>query len=120
MEDAPGVFGLHANADITFQQNETNALIEAVITMTGGGGGGGGDDGADAAIAAEAASIQSKISVPYDLRRAHPKTFATIESGAVNSLGVFLSQELVRFNQLINMMSHSLVQVRALFPLLYY
>jgi hypothetical protein len=42
IEDPPETFGLHPNADITFQQKETNNLLETIILMVGGGGGGGG------------------------------------------------------------------------------
>ena len=40
-EDAPDIFGLHPNADITFQQNETKAMLDTVIDIAGTGGGGG-------------------------------------------------------------------------------
>lgn len=48
MEDAPEIFGLHPNADITFQQKETKAIIDTIIVV-GGSGGGGGDGGSGSA-----------------------------------------------------------------------
>lgn len=43
----------------------------------------------------------------YDLRKAHAETFKVV-GDAMNSLGVFLSQELQRFNELLAVMSSSL------------
>jgi len=48
---------------------------------------------------------------PYDLRKAHPDTFKKL-GDAVNSLGVFLGQELIRFNELIEVMVATLRQLQ--------
>lgn len=48
IEDPPETFGLHPNADITFQQKETNNMLETIILIAGGGGGGGGGGGESA------------------------------------------------------------------------
>jgi len=45
METPPGVFGFNANADITKNLNETNLLLESLLTCNEGGGG---SDGASA------------------------------------------------------------------------
>ena len=117
VEDAPEVFGLDPNADINFQQNERNSLLQRVIMLGGGGGGGGGDTaGADAKVAAIAESIEKRVPALFDARQdknteAHPSTFERSDLG-VNSLGVFLSQELVRFNELISVMKSTLFQLQ--------
>jgi dynein heavy chain len=38
----PEVFGLHDNATLTKDQNDTNALLNSILDTEGGGGGGGG------------------------------------------------------------------------------
>merc|ERR1712086_10492 len=51
----------------------------------------------------------------YDMRKCHPTTFAKTpkeQGGATNSLGVFLSQELVRFNALQKVIKASLVMLK--------
>jgi hypothetical protein len=35
------------------------------------------------------------------MRKAHPETFSKNEEGSMNSLGVFCSQEIDRFNRLL-------------------
>ena len=110
-EDAPDIFGLHPNADITFQQNETKAMLDTVIDIAGTGGGGG--DGTDTSVVVEKlrAQIQQQLPPIYDERSAHSSTFATIETGAVNSLGVFLRQELARFNIMLTVVAKSLFEL---------
>ena len=80
--------------------------------MEGGGRGGGGPDASnDAKVMETATSILNRMPETYDLRKAHPDSFK--KSGdAVNSLGVFLSQELIRFNGLIEVMKATLIELR--------
>lgn len=42
---------------------------------------------------------------------AHPETFATNDEGQMLSLGVFVNQEIDRFNKLLSVMKHSLSQL---------
>ena len=114
MEDRPEVFGLHANAAITFQQKESRSLINTVVTCAGSGGGGGGSsaDNTDTRVREQAASTEERMPSVFDLKRAHPTTFKKVNGDAVNSLGVFLSQELIRFNGLIEVMLSTLKQLQ--------
>lgn len=111
--DAPDLFGLHANADITFQQKEAGQLLGTVLRMLGGGGGGGeGGGGAstpsdDAVVMDIVASIQARLPELFAESSAHPATFAAA-GGSRNSLGVFLSQELIRFNVLLKVLKATL------------
>eukprot|EP00605_Chrysophyceae_sp_TOSAG23-4_P000859 GSChrysophyteH1.ASY1.ANO1.950.1 assembled CDS len=99
--DKPDVFGLHPNAAITFQQKESKALLNTVVTC------------ADSKVAEIAVRISDRMPKQYDLRKAHPDSFKRGgEDNAVNSLGVFLGQELLRFNGLIAVMAQSLHQLQ--------
>ena len=117
VEDSPEVFGLDPNADINFQQKERTSLLERVILLGGSGGGGGGDSGGtDALVAKIAAEIEARMPDAFDARQdrntmAHPSTFERSDMG-VNSMGVFLSQELVMFNGLIRVMKSTLYQLQ--------
>jgi len=59
-----------------------------------------------------ASDIESRLPRPFSKDQAHPQTFATMDDGSVNSLGVFCEQEMVRFNHLLNVMSKSLSQLK--------
>jgi dynein heavy chain, axonemal len=114
-EDQPEVFGLHANAAITFQQKESRTLINSIVTCSGGGGSGGGGgaggDSNDQRVRDVASKISDRMPGTFDLRQAHPETFKKI-GDATTSLGVFLGQELIRFNGLIEVMVATLHQLQ--------
>jgi dynein heavy chain len=64
--ESPEVFGMHANANIAFQLQETNSLLDAVVSIqprvSGGGNGG---SSADAVVAALCDDILEQM--PTDL-----------------------------------------------------
>lgn len=110
------MFGLHPNASITLQQKESKNLIETIVVCAGGGGGGGGasggsDGSSDSKVMEVAVRISERLPSLYDLRKAHPDTFKKL-GDAVNSLGVFLGQELIRFNGLIEVMKATLRELQ--------
>ena len=45
-------------------------------------------------------------------KRAHPDTFAKTDSGAMISLGVFLGQEIDRFNKMLKVIKKSLSELQ--------
>jgi len=114
LEDSPEVFGLHDNAIITLQQKETAEMMDTIISIqprTGGAAGGGGKT-SDEVVLDLAEDILKRLPSRMRKEDAHPTTFATIDDGSVNSLGVFLEQEVVRFNQLLRVMVASLEQLK--------
>lgn len=114
IEDRPEVFGLHPNAAITFQQKESRNLIATAVTCAGGGGSSGGkgpDPANDLKVSEIAARISERMPKNYDFRKAHSETFKKVGE-AIVSLGVFLSQELIRFNGLIDVMVATLAQLQ--------
>jgi dynein heavy chain, axonemal len=54
-----------------------------------------------------ALAIAGRAPESFDIRKGHPDTFKRVY-GTMNSLGVFLGQELVRFNVLIDVMKATL------------
>lgn len=76
LDPAPEIFGLHDNADITCQQNQTYELLGTVLSLqprVGGGGSSGGGSSQEATVAALATDILSKARprrrvAPNDLR----------------------------------------------------
>jgi dynein heavy chain len=117
LEDSPEVFGLHENASITLQLKETGELMSTIMTIQprGGGGGGGASGGgaksADETVVDMVTDITRRMPAPLTHAGAHPATFAKIADGSLNSLGVFLEQEISRFNRLLRVMRGSLEQL---------
>eukprot|EP00947_MAST-08B_sp_MAST-8B-sp1_P005754 g5754.t1 len=114
--EPPDTFGLHKNADITCQQKEAKEMLDTLYQLQGGGGGGGGDGdqaGTEDMVTSLAARIEERLPLePFDRRRAHPMTFEVMESGAVNSMGVFCGQEMVRFNGLVKVVRKTLADLK--------
>ena len=91
-------------------------LLDTLITMEGGGRGGGADESKTEQMvmqmADEMASKMPKAVNPFHERDGHSSTFAKLKDGSVVSLGVFLSQEMSRFNTLVQVISKSLIDLK--------
>ncbi|CAG9462898.1 unnamed protein product [Pedinophyceae sp. YPF-701] len=102
----PEVFGLHDNADITKDQNDSLRIFESMLAMSGGGGGGGG---------AAAAAVEERVGVvvrdcmaalppQFDIERVQLKYPVLYEE----SMNTVLAQEMLRFNRLTANIKESL------------
>lgn len=74
------VYGLHSNADITKDQQETNQLLDSLLASQGSGGGGGGGATGGAAAASRdslllqlAAELDGRLRAPFDIEAARYK-----------------------------------------------
>jgi len=112
IHDKPDIFGLHTNANIEFQHQQVKELLDTLILMEGGAGGGGGESGnTDQLVTDLAIEMQGRLPdniPPFHERNAHPDTFKKMKDGSVESLGVFLSQEMLRFNEMVEVLAVSL------------
>ncbi|XP_059176449.1 dynein axonemal heavy chain 6-like [Physella acuta] len=110
--DEPEIFGLHENANIAFQMNETHALIGTILEVqprvSGDDTGMSNDD-----IAFDLAeNILERLMDKLDIDEADPQMFVTDVKGRLNSLTVVLSQETDRFNRLLLVIKNSLHQLK--------
>jgi dynein heavy chain len=103
----PDVFGLHDNATLTKDQNDTTKLL-ANLLLTEGGGGGGGSSNRDSTIMEVSASIESKLPPNFDMEFAQLK-YPVVKEESMNTV---LCQELIRFNNLLSVMRSSLNEVQ--------
>jgi len=114
-DDTPDAFGLHENADITFQLSETQRLVDTLVSIQprvvgGGSGSGGQEKGPDTIVLDVALSIESRLPSSLDRSSAASSTFDDLAGS--NTLGVFLSQEVDRFNKLLAVMRASLTELQ--------
>jgi dynein heavy chain len=116
--EAPECFGLHENANITFATAETYSLFESLLgLMPRGGAGGGGGSGSDKILEALATDMLDRMPVqseffahglPFrvdDVRELYPTMYT-------ESMNTVLTQELLRFNNVIVLIRSSLKQLR--------
>ncbi|CAN0046856.1 unnamed protein product [Scytosiphon promiscuus] len=113
VEDPPETFGLHPNADITFQQNFTNNTLATIIALPGHRYHSPFRRGSLVflQVAEGAKVVAARMPEPFDVRKGHEETFKKVD-GAMNSLGVFLGQEAVRFNGLVAVMRSTLSELQ--------
>nr|KAI8752622.1 dynein heavy chain 6; axonemal [Biomphalaria glabrata] len=110
--DEPEIFGLHENANIAFQLNETNALLATILDVqpriVAADGGMSNDD-----ITYELAeAVLDRLIDKLDIERANPNMFTPDAKGRINSLTIVLMQETERFNKLLIIIKTSLEQLK--------
>ena len=107
-EDAPEVFGLHDNANIAYQRQESDAMVNKVLSIqprVGGGSGGGLTP--DEIVLEKCKSFTEAI--PPNLDRAEGlKDLFKTHNGLLPSLTTVLVQEMEKFNRLLRVMRKSL------------
>jgi dynein heavy chain len=99
--DRPEIFGLHQNADITFQTKESTEMLTTIISLQPRTGGGGGAKTSDEVVGEVADDLVSRLPKALNVKEAAASTFAKLPDGSMNTLGIFLGQELLKFNNLL-------------------
>jgi len=100
--DSPQIFGLHQNADITFQTKESNETLATIISLQPRTGGGGGGKTSDEVVSEVCDDLAERLPGALKIKEAAESTFAKLPDGSMNTLGIFLSQELLKFNALVS------------------
>jgi len=98
----PEMFGLHANADISYYTIDTKEIWTNLVALQPRVGGTGGGMSREEFIGNVARDIQSKIPEPFDMQ------ILRKEMGVPSPTGVVLLQELERWNRLVVKMKASL------------
>jgi len=106
--DSVGLFGMHANAKITFERQESDKLLATVTEIQPALGGGGGGASAEDDVSALAAQLLSQTPDKMDKANAADGVFAPNEKGELNSIQIVLLHEMGRFNKLLGRMQSSL------------
>ena len=108
LTNGPGVFGMHPNAEISYFTAATKLLWSNLIDLQPRTAGGGGGASREDFIAGIVRDVQSKIPPPEDIFNIR-KRFS--EGGMPSPTQIVLLQELERWNNLVAMMSGSLVDL---------
>ncbi|NXR16043.1 DYH1 protein, partial [Semnornis frantzii] len=103
LNDRPELFGLHDNANITFDQNETFALLGAIMqlqpkTFTVGG------HSREELVEETCKDILAKLPAPMDLEEVIQKYPLLYEE----SMNTVLVQEVIRYNRLLEVIAQTL------------
>ena len=96
--ETPELFGLHSNADITYNRNSSRRSIDALLTLQPRAKGGGGGSNTDDKVFNDCARMLNDLPPPIDKSQAHEDTYRITEAGTMVSLGTVCSQEVDVFN----------------------
>ncbi|CAG5890787.1 unnamed protein product [Menidia menidia] len=102
----PCVFGLHSNADITKDNQETNQLLDGVL-LTLPRESGGGAKSPQEVVEELAEDILSKLPADFDIQMVIDKYPVMYEE----SMNTVLRQEIIRFNRLTEVVRSSLINI---------
>lgn len=111
LEDDPEVFGLHPNANITFEQKTVREFMETILVIQPRISGGKVMKTSEEIVQDLAKDIVARLPKKLDNKKAHPKTFEFTAAGQMVSTGVFVGQEIDRFNKLLSVMKSTLTNL---------
>eukprot|EP01135_Chromosphaera_perkinsii_P008183 Nk52_evm5s1178 gene=Nk52_evmTU5s1178 len=97
--DTPEVFGLHSNADITYQSNLARNCLDTILNIQPKDSGGGGGETRESIVQGIASDMLSKL--PPDYVKNEVKTCLTKLGGQTPS-NIFLGQELDRMQKILS------------------
>ncbi|XP_047128116.1 dynein axonemal heavy chain 8 isoform X1 [Hydra vulgaris] len=107
--DSPEVYGLHANADITYQTNTTRETLETILNIQPKDSGTGTGETREQVVTKQAIEMLSKLPsnyVSFEVRARLQKM------GALTPLNIFLGQEIDRMQRVITLVRNTLTDLQ--------
>ena len=110
--DDPEVFGMHDNANVTFNTNESLNLMDAILSLQPRAAGGGAGKTPDEIVTDLATVFENELPATLLTEAAGPTTFVIQPNGLLTSLAICLEQEMIKFNRLLERMTSSLRDIK--------
>lgn len=101
--DPPNVYGLHPNADITYQTNRTKEILDTIISVQPKESAGSGGETREAFVTRQVNEMLSKLPQPYDEFEVKERLTKTI-----SPMNIFLRQEIDRIQKIIILVKSTL------------
>jgi len=107
--DSPEVFGMHPNANITYQSKTARDILDTVLNIQPKESSGGLGETREAAVSRMADDMLSKLPDDYI---AHQVKDRINEMGALSSMNIFLKQEIDRMQRVITCVRSTLTDLK--------
>jgi dynein heavy chain len=113
LDEDPEVFGLHSNANMAYEFKLVGEFTDAILVLQPRVSGGSAARTPEQIVQAMAVEFRETWPDNMEPAKAHAATFAATGDGTMNSLGVFVGQELARFNKLLSVIRKQLDDLNA-------
>merc|ERR1719261_2066311 len=113
LTDAPEIFGMHENANIAFQQQASDFILDVLLSVQPRVSGGGGGKKPEDIVTELAVSMSDRVPEDITKEGAHATAFPIMENtGMMESMGTCLLQEMARFNGMLKQLRATLFMLR--------
>ncbi|XP_041103970.1 dynein heavy chain 5, axonemal [Polyodon spathula] len=109
LTDSPEVFGLHPNADITYQTNMANETLSTIVNIQPKDSGSGGGETREATVQRLADEMLDKLPpdyIPHEVKARLQKM------GTFQPINIFLRQEIDRMQRIISRVRGTLIDLK--------
>jgi dynein heavy chain len=113
INDSPEIFGMHENANITYNQQESYRVIETILSIQPRVTGGAGGMTPDEIVTGKARELLEQLPINLDhmAEGVKKELFHRNAQGLIPSFSTVLVQELTKFNLLLNTIRKSLEDI---------
>jgi dynein heavy chain len=98
LNDSPEAFGLHSNADITYQSNTSDEILSTIVNIQPKEGGGGGGETRESVVYRLCDDMLDKLPEDYV---PHEVKAALVKMDPLQPMNIFLKQEVDRMQRVI-------------------
>ena len=109
LNDSPEAFGLHPNADITYQTNTADEILSTIVSIQPKDSGGGGGETRESVVYRLCDDMLEKLPedyVPHEVRS------ALVKADPLQPLNIFLKQEVDRMQRVISTVRSTLKDLK--------
>jgi dynein heavy chain, axonemal len=110
--DNPEIFGMHQNANLTFNTSESVNLMTTILGLQPRESGSGGGLSNDDIVIALADAIEPQVPALLLDEEAGSTTFIVQSNGLLGSLAIVLKQEMVKFNTLLSTIVNTISELK--------